>query len=84
MKCSHLKDIRGKCKQYRAKLPWWKWLLGYCPCCGRYFKWSITTEPRNTAYCEEANNYMTACKDCHKDDYEYYAELWKDYYASRL
>ena len=80
MKSSDCKDINRKCKQYRVKLPWWKRMLGYCPCCGRYFRWPVTTERRNTAYCKEANNYMTACQDCHKDDYEYYAELWNDYY----
>jgi hypothetical protein len=62
----------------------WRRLLGYCPCCGRYFRWPITTQRRNTSYCEESCNFMTACKECHKEDYEYYAELWKDYYASRL
>ena len=71
-------------KLYRAKLPWWKWLLGYCPCCERYFRWPITTERRLTEYCDSKSNYMTACKECHYEDDTYYAERWEEYNAGRL
>jgi hypothetical protein len=71
-------------KLYRAKLPWWKWLLGYCPCCRSYFKWSVTTERRLTEFSDPRSNYLTACKECHYEDDSYYEELWKEYNASRL
>lgn len=80
MKCKYIPNV----KLYRAKLPWWKWLLGYCPCCDRYFKWPVTTERRRTQYNDPKSNYMTACSECHEEDDTYYDELWKDYYASRL
>ena len=84
MECAYLKEEKKREKKYRTMLPWWKWLLGYCPCCRRYFKWPVTTTHRHTQYCEEANNYMTSCRECHEEDNAYYDELWKDYYAGRL
>jgi hypothetical protein len=84
MKCQCLKDEKKREKQYREKRPWWKVILGYCPYCGRYFKWRITTERRLTQYCDEKQNYMTACKECHADDNDYYEELWREYNAGRL
>ena len=83
-KCPIIKEQKRIAKSYRVKLPWWKWLLGYCPCCDRYFQWPVTTQRRLTQYCDEKQNYMTACKRCHHEDYDYYAELWKEYNAGRL
>ena len=59
-----------------------KRLLGYCPCCERYFRWPVTTKRRNTQYVEESANYLTACKECHKLDDEYFDDLWNQYYSS--
>lgn len=84
MKCSYIKEEKKREKKYRAKRSLLKVLLGYCPCCGRYFRWPITVARRHTQYCEESNNYMTACVECHEEDNAYYDELWRDYYASRL
>ena len=84
MKCPYIEAEKKREKQYRAKLPWWKWLLGYCPCCDRYLRWPVTTTRRLTQYCEELNNYMTSCKECHYEDDIYYEELWKEYNAGRL
>lgn len=84
MKCPFLREEKKREKQYREKRSLWKILFGYCPCCDRYFRWPITTERRLTQYCDAKNNYMTACKECHKEDYDYYAELWKEYNAGRL
>lgn len=83
-KCPIIKEQKRIAKSYRTRLPWWKWLLGYCPCCRRYFRWPVTTERRLTQYCDEKQNYMTACKECHQDDYDYYSELWREYNAGRL
>ena len=80
MKCKFVSNA----KLYRVKRPWWKALLGYCPWCGRYFRWPITTERRLTEYCEIKSNYMTACKECHDEDNAYFDELWKEYNSGRL
>ncbi len=68
--------------KYSIRVPLWKRLLGYCPRCERYFRYNVKTVRRNTAYVEESNNWITACKECREDDYEYFAELWNDYYSS--
>ena len=59
-----------------------KKLLGYCPCCERYFRWPVTTQRRNTQYIEESANWLTACKACHEEDDAYFADLWDQYYSS--
>ena len=68
-----------KYKQYRNIF---QRLLGYCPCCERYFRWPVTTSRRNTQYVEEASNYLTACKECHAEDDAYFDDLWNQYYSS--
>ena len=84
MKCRYLKEEKKREKQYREKRSLWKVLLGYCPCCGRYFRWPVTTTRRHTQYCEESNNYMTSCRECHEEDNAYFDELWREYNAGRL
>ena len=69
-------------KLYATRIPWYKKILGYCPRCERYFRYGVKTTRRNTAYVEESNNWITACKKCREEDYEYFAELWNDYYSS--
>ena len=71
-------------ERYTVHRKWWQRLLGYCPCCGRYFRYPITTERTLTAYVDDSENWLTACKECHRDAYEYYSELWDWYYATRL
>ncbi len=55
---------------------------GYCPIHG----WFLYPKKyrMNTAYVDDKMNYAIGCKYCQKDSYEYYAELWADYYGSRL
>ena len=77
-------EIDANIKRYATKRSLIKKMLGYCPCCEQWFKWPVTTERRHTQYCEESNNYLTACPDCQYEDDAYFDELWKDYYASRL
>ena len=57
-------------------------LFGYCPCCERYFRFGVKTQRRATAYVNEDLNWLTACRVCHEDDDEYYADLWEQYYGS--
>lgn len=71
-------------KVYAVRRSFFQRLFGYCPCCNRYFRKLVTTERRHTEYCEQRNNYLTACRDCHLDDDAYYDELWKEYNAGRL
>ena len=38
----------------------------------------------NTAYLNEEDNYSVGCKYCQEESHQYYAELWRDYWGSRL
>jgi hypothetical protein len=58
-------------------------MLGKCKCC-RQFKWSVKTRARNTAYVDDENNYLKSCLECAERDYEYFKELWADYYSGCL
>ena len=69
-------------KLYATYISWYKKLLGYCPRCERYFRYNVKTTRRNAAYVEESNSWITACKGCREEDYEYFAELQNDYYSS--
>ena len=57
-------------------------LFGYCP----HHGWFLYPKRyrMNTAYVEYEANYSIGCKYCQQDSYEYYQELWNDYYGSRL
>ena len=56
-------------------------ILGFCPQCGRYFR-RVSTTRQNTAYVDDAQNFFTGCKKCEKENAEYWAELWSEYYSS--
>ena len=79
-KCS--KEYRAKARKYKQHRNTFKVLFGYCPHCERWFRWSVKTQRRHTQYCEEASNWLTACKDCHYEDDEYFDDLWEQYYSS--
>ena len=38
---------------------------------------------QNTAYHDDASNWMWACDPCQEIMDEHWAEMWADYYASR-
>lgn len=82
--CEACKEYIENKKKYALKRKWWQILLGYCPWCCRYFRYNIRTVRRNTQYCDPRNNWITACKECRENDYEYFAELWNDYYSDCL
>lgn len=82
--CEACKQYKKDKKKYATKRPLFEILLGYCPWCERYFRYGVKTVRRNTAYVSDAANWITACKECREDDYEYYAELWNDYYSGLL
>ena len=80
MECS--KKYRAVAKRYKTYRNIFQKLLGFCPCCERYFKYLVKTERRHTQYCEEASNWLTACKECHEEDDAYFDDLWNQYYSS--
>lgn len=53
-----------------------------CPCCER-LRYDVKRRLRNTAFLDDELNWLDSCLDCYQDDYEYYADLWHDYYHSR-
>ena len=69
-------------KKYEQPRSLFDKLFGYCPCCERHFRYSVKTKRRNTAYAEESDNWLTACKECHSKDEAYFADLWEQYYSS--
>ena len=82
--CKSCKEYNKDKKRYKAKRKWWQVITGYCPWCERYFRHRVITTRRNTAYVDVASNWMTGCKECRKEDDEYFAELWNDYYSGLL
>ena len=78
------RKYRAAARKYRTKRNLFKIIFGYCPCCGRYFRWSVKTELRNTQYNDPASNWLTACKECQEEDDAYFSDLWSQYYSSIL
>ena len=78
---AHCDYVEAK-KKYKKHRTLVETLFGYCPCCERWFKYSVKTKRRASAYCEEAENWLTACKKCHNEDDAYFADLWDQYYSS--
>ena len=76
------KRYRKAAKKYEQHRNIFQKLLGYCPCCETYFKYGVKAARRNTQYCDEASNWLTACKDCHDEDDAYFDDLWQSYYSS--
>lgn len=58
-------------------------LFGYCPGCGRWFKYPRRRR-QSTQYYDEESNYVTCCSDCFEEVEEHWAELWDEYYLGRL
>lgn len=57
-------------------------ILGLCPRHGLFLY------PKrfrmNSAYVDEEANYMVGCKYCKEEAYEYYQELWDNFYSGCL
>ena len=53
---------------------------GICNHCGEV-KNSIMMRKRDTAYCDKEKNYIESCLECFKEDEEYWAEQWREYYS---
>ena len=56
-----------------------------CKGCGEdYSENEIQRRRLNTAYVNEESNWLTSCLDCFKETWDYYQELWDDFYSSRI
>jgi hypothetical protein len=51
-----------------------------CGIKGRHVK----TVHKNTAYIVNHLNYANFCRPCEIESFEYYADLWSDYWGSRF
>lgn len=59
-------------------------LFGFCPVCGRWFRFDIKRRRQNTQYEDEDLNFVTTCEDCFEEIQSYWDELWDWYYSTRL
>ena len=66
------------------KRNWYLKMFGFCPYCGRWFRFGVKLRRQNTAYYKEEDNWIAACPDCFDEIEEYWAERWQEYYSSIL
>lgn len=52
-----------------------------CVFCGTIV--SVECRRLNTAYHDEASNWMTSCRCCWKSAVEHYKEMWLEYYSGQ-
>ena len=52
-----------------------------CQCCQRG---GAIRRRQGTAYVEDELNWVTLCDECHELNEEHWADMWQEYYASRL
>lgn len=80
-----IQAVSKRCKELRLVVTirsfFWK-IFGYCPNHG----WFLYPKRyrMNSAYLDDKLNYSIGCKYCQQESYEYYQELWADYWNSRL
>ena len=79
---SDAKPPKEKFWLYRVAQNYFRKIFGYCPQHG-WFMYPKRFR-MNTAYLEEESNYSVGCKHCQKECFDYYEELWNDYYSSRF
>lgn len=78
------KEYKKSQKKYRLKIKWWQKIFGYCPWCCRYLRYNIKTVRRNSQYHDPRNNWITGCWECRENDFEYFNDLWNQYYSDCL
>ncbi len=59
---------------------WFQKLFGFCPGCGRWFRFGVKRRRQNTAYADVESNYVTVCPECFDEIQELWAELWASIY----
>lgn len=55
----------------------------YCTMCRRV-SFSVKNRRLNTAYVDDELNFQCSCEKCYDASYDYYADLWSDYYSDCL
>lgn len=78
------KEYKTAKQKYKQPRTIFQIIFGYCPCCERYFRACVKTQRRASAYCEESDNWLTACKVCHEQDDAYFDDLWDQFYSGLL
>lgn len=68
-----------KCKNYSHI---WFLITRKCPRCGSHGYVKLLHQ--NCSYVDNMSNYYWLCKDCHKEVYDMYQDMWDEYNASRL
>ena len=74
-----LAELKGYMEQFLADVDE-KYPLE-CDRCGQL---GATRRRQNTAYNDDSMNWNTLCEDCQKNVDEYWADMWDEYYGSRL
>lgn len=60
----------------------WNWLFGpRCCCCGCR---GAHRQRMNTRYVNEESNWTVQCDLCMEETEDYWADMWSEYYGSRL
>lgn len=56
---------------------------GNLPCEGYHCtRTDAARQRQNTAYVDDAQNWVTLCPECAKENAEHWAEMWADYYSN--
>ena len=61
-----------------------KRILGYCPCCRRWFQYNVKKRRQNTQYVEDSKNYITCCKKCFNEMEMYWDNIWNEFYEDPI
>lgn len=53
-----------------------------CPECGEFFwPWDVESRRLNTAFVKDELNFVNTCPECYYKFYDYYTEMWGQYYG---
>lgn len=54
-----------------------RWLFGFCPCCGRWFQYSTKRRRLSAIYADKQARYSICCKECFDDLERHYQDRWE-------
>lgn len=60
-----------------------KKILGYCPCCGRWFQYSTKRRRISIRYADKKARYYVCCKKCFDDLENEYEQRWERAYKEQ-
>lgn len=61
-----------------------KKLFGYCPCCGRWFRYSTKHRKISVIYADGKTRYYLCCKKCFQDLEDEFEQKWQKAYKERV